>query len=65
MSKNLSLDIKTAYQIILILSGLIATCLIVINLLSAIQLFGKPTNEISAKIREQQLIQAIQLVQTK
>lgn len=65
MSKNLSLDIKTAYQIVLVLSGLIAACLIIINVLSAIQLFGQPTNLTPAKIREQQLIQAIQLVQTK
>jgi hypothetical protein len=63
MSKNLSLDIKTAYQLGLVISGLIAVCLIIVNLLSLTQVFGDSVNQPSAKIREQQLMQAIQLVQ--
>lgn len=64
MSKTLSLDIKTAYQIGLVLFGLIAGSLIVINVASITQLFGKAEIQPTAKIREQQLIKAIELVRT-
>jgi hypothetical protein len=62
MSKNLSLDTKTIYQLGLSLVGLVSLAVVILVILNAVRLFDQPKPEPAVKIREQQLKTAIDLV---
>jgi hypothetical protein len=63
MSKNLSLDIKTLYQVGLGLVGTICAVLIILNGYNVVQLLAVPKAVVSLRMREQQLKTAIQIIQ--
>jgi hypothetical protein len=62
MFKNHSLDIKTTYQIGLIVVGLISLTLVVINVITLTKVLKQSPLEPTLKIREQQLQTAINAI---
>ncbi len=65
MSKTHSLDIKTIYQVGLIVTIMLSVVVISLNAWYLLGAFTKSTNQPSLRIREQQLQQAISLTSPK
>lgn len=62
MSKSLSLETRTIYQLSLIAIGTVSLILVGFSIFQATKLFNMPKDEPVIKIREQQLNTAIKLV---
>lgn len=62
MSKNLSLDTRTVYQSGLIAVTLASIAVIILVIINSLKLVNQPKTEPAIKIREQQLQNAINLV---
>jgi hypothetical protein len=62
MSKNPSVDIKTIYQIELVVAAVVSVIVIAANGNYLLHLFTTPKAPVPLKIREQQLKTAIQFI---